>query len=61
MDLARYFDNRKFMWDGVVYETEAESKKQEQQYSADGFDVKAFCEDDKYYLFTRRVVKEVSV
>jgi hypothetical protein len=49
------------MWDGVVYETEAESKKQKQQYSADGFDVKAFCEDDKYYLFTRRVVKEVSV
>ena len=61
MDLARYFDNRKYMWDGMVYDNEGECKNQQEKYSAEGFEVQAVSEEDKHYLFTRRVVKEVSV
>ncbi|TFG46051.1 MAG: hypothetical protein E4H31_01855 [Dehalococcoidia bacterium] len=61
MELARQFNGKKFMWDGKVYDSESCCQEQAQSYLAESFEVQTFDEDDKYYIFTRRVVAEVSV
>ena len=61
MDLARVFNGKKFMWDGSVYVTEKERREVAQKYKDDGFEVELVEEGGEYFLFTRRVVKEVVV
>jgi hypothetical protein len=61
MDLARVFDGKKFMWDGRSYENEREMNRVKQEYLNQGFEVESSEEEGKYYLFSRRVVKEVIV
>jgi hypothetical protein len=61
MDLARIFNGKKYMWDGRSYEDEQEMKKVKQEYQGQGFDVESIAENKKYYLFSRRVVKDVVV
>ena len=56
MELARLFNGKKFMWDGRTYDNESDSRNQEQRYRAIGFEVRSCIEDDKHYLFTRRVI-----
>jgi hypothetical protein len=56
MELARLFDGRKFMWDGKIYDSETDSRGQEQHYRSLGFEVRSLTEVGKHYLFTRRVV-----
>ena len=61
MDLARIFEDKKFMWDGRTYEDKNEMKKVKQEYQEEGFTVEVVEEENKYFLFTRRVVTEVVV
>ena len=61
MDLARVFDGKKFMWDGRSYDDEQELNQVKQEYLSQGFEVESVEEEGKYYLFSRRVVKEVIV
>ncbi len=61
MELARIFNGKKFMWDGRVYTDEKERREIGQKYQDDGFEVELIEEDNQYFLFTRRVVKEVVV
>ena len=61
MDLARVFDGKKFMWDGRSYDDEQEMNRVKQEYLSKGFEVESVEEEGKYYLFSRRVVKEVIV
>jgi len=61
MELARTFGGKKFMWDGVTYQNQGEAKEVGQKYKGDGFDVELVEEGGEYFLFTRRVVKEVVV
>ncbi|HEY82656.1 MAG TPA: hypothetical protein G4O01_05140 [Dehalococcoidia bacterium] len=61
MELARVFDGKKFMWDGRVYTDEKERREMAQKYKDDGFEVEMIEEGGEYFLFTRRVVKEVVV
>lgn len=61
MQMSRKFDGKKFMWDGNEYNTEEDARKKEEQYSKDGFEVRVFKEGEKWYVFTRRVVKEVKI
>ena len=61
MELARIFNGKKFMWDGRVYTDEEERRKIAQKYKDDGFEVELVEEENQYFLFTRRVVKEVVV
>jgi len=61
MDLARIFNGKKFMWDGAVYTDEKERREIGQKYQDDGFEVEMIEEGGEYFLFTRRVVKEVIV
>ena len=59
MELSRIFDGKKFMWDGRVYDDVEEMRKFRQRYQNDGFEVREVEEGKKYFLFTRRMVKEV--
>lgn len=59
MELSRIFKGKKFMWDGRVYKEEEEWRKVAQKYKDDGFEVEMVEEGNQYFLFTRRVVKEV--
>jgi hypothetical protein len=61
MELARIFDGKKFMWDGMVYTDEKERREISQKYKDDGFEVELVEEDNQYFLFTRRAVKEVVI
>ena len=61
MELARTFGDRKFMWDSRVYENQKEAEKVRQNYQSDGFEVELVEEGGQWFLFTRRVVKEVIV
>jgi len=61
MDLARIFNGKKFMWDGRTYTSEKERREVAQKYTDDGFEVELVEEGGVYFLFTRRVVKEVVV
>ncbi len=61
MELARIFNGKKFMWDGEVYTDEKKRREISQKYKDDGFEVELVEEENQYFLFTRRVVKEVVV
>ena len=37
MELARWFEEKKFMWDGEIYPDEKKAQKAAQKYQADGF------------------------
>jgi hypothetical protein len=59
MESMRFFDRRKFMWDGEAYETPAAAEAKRKEYESQGFEVQLVEEEGKAYLFTRRVVKEI--
>jgi hypothetical protein len=58
---VRFFEDIKYMWDGVAYESEAQGREAEQEYTANGFDVRVCCEEGKVLVYTRRVVTETVV
>ena len=58
---ARFFDGRKFMWDGEEYDSEKKAKAAQKQYEEKGFDVELCREDDNVLLYTRRVVTEIVI
>ena len=61
MNKAKLFEDRKFMWDGRTYESESEASKIKEEYVKNKFKTHLVQEDNKYYLFTQRVVTEVKV
>ncbi len=61
MDLGRLINKKKYMWDGKEYPDEKSAKDVAQGYKKDGFETEVLEEDKKYYVFSRRVVKEVIV
>ena len=61
MDLARRFDGKKFMWDGKIYPDEKLVKEAVHKYQEDGFMTTLFSEDNQFYVFTRREIKEVNI
>jgi hypothetical protein len=61
MELARNFDGKKYMWDGRSYSNEQEMKETKKAYLDKGFEVQVVEEENQYFLFSRRLVKEVVV
>ncbi len=59
--IARRFDDKKFMWDGRIYETEEKAKEMMKEYQTRNFETRILKEEEKYLLYTRRVVTEVVV
>ncbi|NIO20728.1 MAG: hypothetical protein GTN76_08330 [Candidatus Aenigmarchaeota archaeon] len=60
-DASIKVNGKKFMWDGVVYESKKEAEDTMQKYKNDGFEVKLIEEEKKNLLYTRRVVTEIEV
>ena len=60
-DVSKIIDGKKFMWDGVVYESEKEAQDTMLKYKDDNFEVEMKEEEGKHLLYTRRVVTEIVV
>lgn len=58
-DASKIINKRKVMWDGVVYETEKEAQELKKKYEDNNFEVELVQEEEKYLLYTRRVVTEI--
>jgi hypothetical protein len=55
------YKEKKLMWDGIDYPSKEKALEKAQKYKDDGFEVEIYEENEKTYLYTRRVVKEVIV
>jgi hypothetical protein len=58
---VRLFEGRKFMWDGVIYDTTVEAQAAQSNCLSAGFETHLVEQDDKYLLYTRRVVTEIKI
>jgi hypothetical protein len=61
MQLSRIVAGKKFLWDGSTYNDEKSAFEISQKYESDGFETKVINEEDKYFVFSRRIVKEIIV
>jgi hypothetical protein len=53
--LARKVNGKKFMWDGVVYDSDASAQQIMEDYAKNGFEVEKFVEDGQCLVYSRRV------
>jgi hypothetical protein len=53
--LARKVKGKKFMWDGIMYETQDLARQTAEAYEKDGFEVQMFAEEDQYLVYSRRI------
>ncbi len=60
-DISKIINGKKFMWDGVVYESKKEAGDTMRKYKDDNFEVELLEEEGKHLLYTRRVVTEIVV
>jgi hypothetical protein len=60
-DISKIINGKKFMWDGIVYESKKEAEDTMRKYKDDNFEVELIEEEKKHLLYTRRVVKEIVV
>ena len=60
-DISKIINGKKFMWDGVVYESKKEAEDTMRKYKDDNFEVELIEEEKKHILYTRRVVKDIVV
>lgn len=49
------------MWDGKTCITETEALKVKEEYEKNNFEIRLVQDEEKYFLFTRRVVTEVVI
>jgi hypothetical protein len=56
--LARKVEGKKFVWDGITYESEDQARQAVETYEKDGFDVQLFMEDDQSLVYSRRIAEK---
>lgn len=61
MESVKIINGKKFMWDGNEYPDKENASEIAQKYNNDGFETEVLEEGNKYFVFTRRVVKEVII
>jgi hypothetical protein len=61
MQLSKIINGKKYMWDGATYSDKKNTLDIEQKYKNDGFETEILEEDKNYYIFTRKVVKEIII
>ena len=61
MESVKIINGKKFIWDGNEYPDKENASEIAQKYKNDGFETEVLEEGNKYFVFTRRVVKEVVV
>jgi hypothetical protein len=54
--LAMKFEGKKYMWDGMTYESEDQARQAMEAYSKDGFEVQLVSEDHQHLIYSRRIV-----
>ncbi len=52
---VRFFDGKKFMWDGKVYDTQDQAQEVKNTYEKSAFEARLADEDGKYLVYSRRV------
>ncbi|MBM4354693.1 MAG: hypothetical protein FJ109_13050 [Deltaproteobacteria bacterium] len=55
------FDGRKFMWDGVEYDTSEQAEQVAAGYKAERFDTRIVAVGAKFAIYSRRQISEVVV
>ena len=58
---VKIIDGKKFMWDGTNYESESAAKENVDKYSKDGFETKLIEEEEKYFVYSRRVAAKIKI
>ena len=53
--LAKKISGKKFMWDGAVYENEAQARQVMENYAKDGFEVQEIVEEGQHLVYSRRL------
>ncbi len=61
MRTSMSIEGKKFMWDGVEYPGGDDAAIGMGKYEAENFETRLVTEDDKFYVFTRRVVTEIKI
>ncbi len=56
--LAREVAGRKFMWDGAVYVTRDDARQAMETYKSQGYEVHMFLEEDRFLVYTRKLVTQ---
>jgi hypothetical protein len=56
--LARKVEGKKFVWDGITYESEDQARQAVDTYEKDGFEVQLFIEDDQSLVYSRRIAEK---
>jgi len=57
----RMIEGKKFMWDGKVYDSDAQAKEAASGYKGANFETESIQEGGKHYVYTRRVVTEIVI
>jgi hypothetical protein len=60
-DVSIMINSKKFIWDGVVYESEKEAQDTMKKYKEDNFEVEMKEEEGKHLLYSRRLVTDIVV
>ncbi len=60
-DSSRIINGKKFMWDGVVYESKEKAQEEMEKYRNDNFEVEFVEEGGQFLLYTRRKVTKIVV
>lgn len=58
-NLSLFRAGKKFMWDGRLYATREDAAPAQEEYLKDNFEVEVVEEENRFLIYTRRVVKEV--
>ena len=53
--LARKFNGKKFLWDGVNYESRDAAQEALEAYEQDGFEVELVEMDGRFLVYSRRI------
>jgi hypothetical protein len=53
--LAMKFEGKKYMWDGMTYQSEDQARQAMETYSKDGFEVQLINGDNQHLVYTRRI------
>lgn len=61
MEAVKIINGKKFMWDGYDYPEKENALEAAQKYKNDGFEIEVIEKENKFFVFTRRVVKEVVI
>ena len=61
MENVKILDEQKFMWDGRTYMSTSEATSIKAEYEKNNFETHMVQEEEKYFLFTRRIITEIEI